>query len=111
MMTSHKSQVGGGRGSVKDFGSLPPVFMGGGCARVEVEAVGYVPGGGCDTVSLGWTGVNTIYGVGWRVGGSRYHTGIPKVNPARLSVSVTSLITILEGGKRKGIMCMRNEPQ
>ena len=67
--------------------------------------------GGCHTVSIGSTSFNKICGVGVGLGGSRYHTGIPKVNPARLSVSVTSLITILEGGKRKGIMCMRNEPQ
>ena len=109
--TSHKAQLGGGRGSVGDLGSLPLVFGGGEGVEVYAKAVGCVPGGGCDTVLIGWTSVSMICGVGMGVGGSRYCIGIPKVNPGRLRVTMTGLLTIPEGGKRKGIMCMGNEPQ
>ena len=85
--------------------------MGGGGEEVETKAVICVPGGGCNIISICWTGDNMIYGVRGRVGGSRYHTGIPKVNLERLRVAMTGLLTIPEGGKRKGIMCMGNEPQ
>ena len=71
--------------------------MGGRGVEVAIEEIGYVPGDGCDIISIGWTGVNMIWGVGGGVIGSRYHTGIPKVNPRRLRVSTTGLLTIPEG--------------
>ena len=69
------------------------------------------PGGGCDIVSIGWMGVNTTWGVEGGIGGSRYHTGIPKVKLGRLRVAMTSLLTMLDGGKRNEIMWAGNEPQ
>ena len=95
--TSHKAQVGGGCGFVEDFGSFTPVFMAGGGGEVDAKAISSIPKGGCDTISIGWIGVNTI--CGFRVGksGSRNHTGIPKVNPGRLSVYMSGLLTIQEG--------------
>ena len=93
-----------------DFGAFPLVFMGGGGAKVDAEAISCVPRGGCDTISISWNGVNTICGVGGRVGGSRYHTRIPKVKIRRLRVAMTYLLMMSEGGKRMGIMCTGNEP-
>ena len=75
-----------------------------GGAGAETGAVIDVPGGGCDIILIYWTGVNTIWGFEGGVGGSRYHTRIPKVKPRKLRVVMTGLITISEGGKRKGIM-------
>ena len=78
---------------------------------VDRRVVICVPRGGCETVSIGWSGVNTIYGVEVGLGRSRYHTGMPKVNPERFRVVMTSLLMIPKGGKRKGMVCMGNEPQ
>ena len=86
-------------------------FMGGWGEVVDTIEFICVPRCGCDTVSIGCTGVNTICRFGGRVGGSRYETGIPKVKLRRLTVAMISLLTIPEGGKRKGIVCMGNEPQ
>ena len=47
--------------------------------------VGYALGGGCDTVSISWIGVSTICRLEIGLGGPRYHTRTPKVNPKRLS--------------------------
>ena len=105
------AQVGVGCNSVGDFSSYPKVFVGGWGAGVDEGAVGCVPGGGCDIVSIGWTRVSMIYGAKGGVGGSRHHMGIPKVNPGRLIVAMIGLIRMPEGGKRKGIVCTRNEPQ
>ena len=93
------------------FRFLYPSLCGRTGGGVDADTISCVPGVGCDTVSIGWIGVNTICCVGVGLGGSSYHTGIPKVNPTRLSISMTILITIPEGGKRKGIMCTGNEPQ
>ena len=52
-----------------------------------------------------------ICGVGGQVGRSNYPTRIPKVKFIRLRVAMNGLLMMPEGGKRKGIMCMGNEPQ
>jgi hypothetical protein len=36
------------------------------------------------------------------VGGSRYHTRIPKVRLGKFNVAITWVLTILGGGNRKG---------
>ena len=69
------------------------------------------PRGGCDTVSMGWTRVNMTWGVGGGVGGSRYYIGIPNVKLGKLRVAMKGLFKIPDGGKRKGIVCTRKEPQ
>ena len=107
----YKTQVGGGHGSAGDFGALPLVLVGGGDARVDPEAVGCVPGCGCDNVSIGWIVVNMIFCVGVGLGGSRYHTRTPKVNPGRLRFFMNGLLMIQEGGKRNKVVCMGNKPQ
>ena len=68
-------------------------------------------GGGCDSISIGWMGVNTTRHIGGGVGGSRYHIGIPNMKLGKLRASMTSLLTVLDGGKRKGIMWIENGPQ
>ena len=92
--TSLKAQVRGGHGSVKDLGSFPPVFMGGGGVGGDAEVVIYVPRSGCDTVSIGWTSVNMICGVGVGLGGLKYHNRMPKVNLERFGVAMNGLLTI-----------------
>ena len=67
-------------------------------------------GGGCDTVSMGWTGVNMTWGFEGGVGGSRYRTRIPNVKLGKLRVAMIGLLTIPDGVKRKGIICTRKEP-
>ena len=44
------------------------------------------------------------WGVGGGIGVSRYHIGIPKVKLVKLRVAMTGLLTMSDGGKRKGIM-------
>ena len=93
------------------FWFLPLVLIGGWGIGVDEQVVSFVLEGECDIVSIGWTGVNMICGarVGW--GGSRYHTRMPKVNLGRFRVDMISLLTIIEGRNKKGILFMRNEPQ
>ena len=60
---------------------------------------------------MGWMGVNTTCGTGGWVGGSRYHIGISTVKFGKLKVAMTRLLTMPDGGKRKGIVWIENEPQ
>ena len=77
-----------------------------------METVGVFdgPGCGCATISMGWMGFNTTWGVRGGVSGLRYHTGIPNVKFGRFRVAMTGLLTMPDGGKRKGIVWIRNEP-
>ena len=69
------------------------------------------PRGGRDNISMGWTQVNTTWGTrGW-VGGSTYDTGIPNVKLGKLRVPMIGLLMMPDGGKRKGIVWIWNEPQ
>ena len=83
----------------------------GGETTIETKAIIFVLGGGYDIVLIGWIGVNTIWGIKGVVGGSRYHTGIPKVKLGRLRVAMMGLLTISDCGKRKVIVWIGNEPQ
>ena len=68
-------------------------------------------GGERDTISIGWTGVNTLWGSrGW-VGGSRYRKGILSVKLGKLRVAMIVFLMIPDGGKKKGIMWIENESQ
>ena len=69
-----------------------------------------LPGGGSDVIAIGWMGVSTTWGIRGEVGGSRYHTGIPSVKFGRFKVAMTSLLTMSDDGKRKGIVWNGNEP-
>ena len=67
------------------------------------------------SVSVGQRGasletVGVFDGPGGRVGGSRYHKGSPNMKSCRLWVSKTYLLMISDGGKRKRIMLIGNEP-
>ena len=44
------------------------------------------------------------------MGGLRYHTGIPNVKLGRLRVAVTRLLTMPNGGNRKGIVWLGTSP-
>ena len=81
LRTSHKAQVGGGHGYAGGFVSFPPILLRGGGSRVNEGETGCLPRGGCDIVSIVWTSFSTICVVGVGLGGSIYHTGMPKVNP------------------------------
>ena len=74
------------------FVALPPVFVGG-------------RGVGLETVGL-------FDGPGGRIGGLRYHSGIPSVKSCKLWVAKMGLLTILDGRKRekKRKMLIENEP-
>ena len=40
-----------------------------------------------------------------------YHTGIPIVKFGKFRVAITGLLTMSDGGKRKGIVWIGKEPQ
>ena len=65
----------------------------------------------CDIVSMGSTRVNTTSRFRGGVGGSRYHTGTPSVKLCKLRVSMTGFLTMPNGGKRKRIVSIENEPE
>ena len=67
-------------------------------------------GGGWLVVTMGCTGCRTTSGVGGGMGGERYQTGNPMVNPGRLRVAMTGVLTTPEGGKRKGMVWMGVAP-
>ena len=90
---------------------FPLAFFGGGRAGAVTKGVFGGPGGGRDVVFIGWMGVNTTWGIGGGVGASRYHTGIPSVKFGKFKVAITGLLTMPEGGKRKGIVWTGSEPQ
>ena len=102
---------------VMDFVALPPVSVGGRGAILETEEVFDGPGGRCNIISIGWTWINTSWGIRGMVGGSRYHTGSPSLKSYRLRVSKADLLTISDGRKRKRkrtrkrIVLIGNEPQ
>ena len=56
-------------------------------------------------------GVNTTWGIGRGVGGSRYHMGIPNVKLGKFRVAMIGFLMMLDGGNRKGILWMGSEPQ
>ena len=69
------------------------------------------PGGGRDSISIGWEGFNTTWGIIGGVGGSRYHMGIPNMKLGKLRVAMIGFLMMLDGGKRKGIVWIRDKPQ
>ena len=77
------------------------VSVGGRGAGLETRGVFDGPEGRCDIISIGWTRVNTSWGLIGRVGGSRYHTGTTSVKSCKLRVSKTGLLTISDARKRK----------
>ena len=81
--------------------SLLLVSVGGRGEGREMRGVFEGPGSRYDIISIGWTGVNTFWGLIGRVGGSRYHTGTPSVISYKLWVSKTGLLMIPDGRKRK----------
>ena len=86
------------------FGWLSPHLHGRTGIVVRTKAVICEPGGGCEIVSIGWKGVSTTWGIeGW-VGGSRYHIGIPSIKFGKFKVAITDLLTMPDGGERKGIV-------
>ena len=89
---------------------FPSAFFGVGGVGLQMGVVFDGPGGGCDTVSMGWTGVNMTWGFGGGVGALRYHTGIPNVKLGKLRVAMIGLLMMPNGGKRKGIVCTEKEP-
>ena len=99
------------------FVALPPVSVGGRGAGPETRGVFDGPGGRCNIISIGWTSVNTCWGLRGRVGGSRYHRGSPNVKSCRWRVAKVHLFMILDGRKkkrkrkRKRIMLRGSEPQ
>ena len=109
--TSHNVQVGVERGSVVSLATLPSTLFGGGGAGVEIGVVFDGPGGGCDIISMGWMRINMTSGVGGGVGRWRYYIGIPNVKLGKLRVAMIGLLMMLDGGKRKGIICTGKEPQ
>ena len=90
--------------------AFPPTLFGGGGVGVEPRVLFGGIEGVCDIVSMGWKRVNTTWGVGGGVGGSRYHTKIPNVKLGKLRVAMIGLPIIPDGGKRKVIMWTKNEP-
>ena len=60
---------------------------------------------------MGCMGVNTTWGIGGWVGGSRHHKGIPNVKLGKFKVAITGLLMILGGKNRKGIVWTREEPK
>ena len=96
--------------------AFPPVFVGGRGAGLETGGVFDGPGGRHNIISIGWTGINTSWGLKGSVGGSRYHTRTPIVKYYRLQVSKIGLLMIPNGRKRKGKrkrkrkMLIGNEP-
>ena len=96
--------------------SLLLVSVGGRGEGLEMRGVFEGPGSRYDIISIGWTGVNTFWGLIGRVGGSRYHTGTPSVKSCKLQVAKIDLLTIPYGRKRKRkrkrkrIMLIENEP-
>ena len=93
--------------------ALPPVFVGGRGAGLETGGVFDGLGGRCNIILIGWTGVNTSWGLRGSIGGSRYHTGTPSVKSCKLRVAKTDLLTIQDDRKRKRkrIVLSGNEPQ
>ena len=90
--------------------SLNPVSVGGRGADLETVGVFDGPRGRCNIISIGWTGVNTSWGLRGSVGGSRYHEGTPSVKSCKLRVSKTDLITNPNDRRRKRIVLSGNEP-
>ena len=83
------------------FVALPPVSVGGRGVGLETGGVFDGPEGRCNIISIGWTGVNTSWGLIGSVGGSRYHTRTPSVKSCKLRVAKTNLLMIWDGRKRK----------
>ena len=81
--------------------ALPLVSVGGRGACLEMGGVFDGPRGRCNIISIGWTRVNTSWGLRGRVGGSRYHTRNPSVKSYKLQVAKIDLLTIPDGKKRK----------
>ena len=104
------AQGGVDRGSVVVLMVLPRVLFGGGGAGAVMEGVFDGPRRGCDVISIGWTGVSITWGIEGGVGGLRYYTGIPSVKFGKFKVAIIGLLTMLDGGKRKGLICTRREP-
>ena len=92
--------------------AFPLVSVGGRGAGLERGGVFDGPRGRCNIISIGWTRVNTSWGLRDRVGGSRYHTGTPSVKSCKFRVAKTDLLMIPDGrkGKRIRIMLNGNEP-
>ena len=93
------------------FGGLSPTFFGRGGAVLGMKCMFNGPRGGYYSISIGWTGFNTSWGIGIGVGGSRYHIGIRNVKLGKLRVAITGLLMIPYGGNMKGIWWIRKEPQ
>ena len=81
--------------------ALPLVSVGERGVGLETGGVFDGPRGRCHIVSIGWTRVNTSWGLIGRVGGSRYHTGTTSVKSCKLRVSKTGLLMISDARKRK----------
>ena len=69
------------------------------------------PGDGFHIISMGWMRFNTTWGVEGGVGGLRYHTGIANVKLGKLRVALSCFLIMSDGGKRMGIVWIKNEPQ
>ena len=83
------------------FVALPPVSVGGRGEGLKMGGVFDGPGGRWNIISIGWTWVNTSWGLRGMAGGSGYHTGYPSVKSCRLWVSKVDLLAILDGRKKK----------
>ena len=81
--------------------ALLSVSVGGRGAGLETRGVFDGPEGRCDIILIGWTRVNTSWGLIGRVGGSRYHIGTPSVISYKLWVAKIGLLMILDGRKKK----------
>ena len=99
--------------------AFPIVSVGGRGVGLETGGVFDGPVGRCNIILIGWTQVNTYWGLRGSIGGSRYHTRTANVKSCKLWVSKTDFLTILDGRKRKKktkrkrkrIILSGNEPQ
>ena len=60
---------------------------------------------------MGCMGVNTTWGIGGWVSGSRYHMEIPNVILGNFKVAITGLLMMPSEGNRKGIVWTGEDPK